>query len=607
MRIKHVHIENFRSIKKLDIDFMPMMMFIGQNNHGKSNILTALSFFFNQHQITADDFYVKRELDDAPIIVEITFSGLDEQDKTTFKSYVQDDNTITVQCIAKRQDGKMMQPELHGIRQIPKVDWLKEENAKEYSKRDVMDDLIRKNPGLRDMIPATGRLTIDNVKDMQSEYIEKNKVSLEFERKYESGLFLGEKNVANNIFGDFILIPAVKHIGEELAATAKTSLGKLFNHAVKDMVLTGKDVAEAREKFENIMNDLQIFTIGGGEKPEQIIKLQDDIAKELDSWGCSVDIALHKPDFDTIFTGKPMITVDDGVPTDMELKGHGLQRFFMFILIKIWTNRLKEIEAANKGEDVKPRLKSNSLYFVIEEPELFLHPQAQRDMLRRLNELADVEHHQVLFCTHSSFFVDMNNYRSICIVSKKSVNEGTCVLQVKNDLFEGEGKKERKRKLNMAYWFNPDRSEMFFAKKVALVEGQSEKALFPFIAQRYGVYDENVCLVDCGGKGNILLYQEVLNAFNLPHIIIHDEDPVKAKEGEEEYTKQTNRNKLNKEIADKLNNKIGDIVIMSPTLDDVCGISKNVESKALSILDKFEKEETKIPDVISDTVKKIYT
>lgn len=42
MRITRLHIENFRSIKKLDIELGNTTVFIGPNNAGKSAILEAL-------------------------------------------------------------------------------------------------------------------------------------------------------------------------------------------------------------------------------------------------------------------------------------------------------------------------------------------------------------------------------------------------------------------------------------------------------------------------------------------------------------------------------------------------------------------------------------
>ncbi|HVI63253.1 MAG TPA: AAA family ATPase [Bradyrhizobium sp.] len=42
MRITRLHIENFRSIKKLDIELGQTTVFIGQNNSGKTAILDAV-------------------------------------------------------------------------------------------------------------------------------------------------------------------------------------------------------------------------------------------------------------------------------------------------------------------------------------------------------------------------------------------------------------------------------------------------------------------------------------------------------------------------------------------------------------------------------------
>ena len=45
--IKKVKIANFRSIKKITVDFLPYMVFVGKNNSGKSNIMKALDTFFS--------------------------------------------------------------------------------------------------------------------------------------------------------------------------------------------------------------------------------------------------------------------------------------------------------------------------------------------------------------------------------------------------------------------------------------------------------------------------------------------------------------------------------------------------------------------------------
>ena len=56
MKIKKVEISNWRSIVHETILFDDLMIFIGQNNHGKSNVLSALLFFFGEIGLQDLDF-----------------------------------------------------------------------------------------------------------------------------------------------------------------------------------------------------------------------------------------------------------------------------------------------------------------------------------------------------------------------------------------------------------------------------------------------------------------------------------------------------------------------------------------------------------------------
>ena len=47
MKITHIQIENYRSIKNLELGFSNFLVLIGANNSGKSNILRALQYFFD--------------------------------------------------------------------------------------------------------------------------------------------------------------------------------------------------------------------------------------------------------------------------------------------------------------------------------------------------------------------------------------------------------------------------------------------------------------------------------------------------------------------------------------------------------------------------------
>src|SRR5208282_3964842 len=123
------------------------------------------------------------------------------------------------------------------------------------------------------------------------------------------------------------------------------------------------------------------------------------------------------------------------------------------------------------------RKASESIIFAIEEPELFLHPHAQRRLAAALNDIAGTPEHQVIVCTHSPQFVDLNNHKSIAIISKRDCRVGSTVRQCKEELFMGADAIDRKRRFQVAAWVNPDRAELFFAKKVVLVEGDTEAAV----------------------------------------------------------------------------------------------------------------------------------
>ena len=90
----------------------------------------------------------------------------------------------------------------------------------------------------------------------------------------------------------------------------------------------------------------------------------------------------------------------------------------------------------------------------------------------------------------------------------------------------GNGLAERKKQFQMAQWVNPDRAEMFFARRVVFVEGETERVLLPYLADRLGMLDTDVSVIDCGSKFNLPLYIAIAKAFQLSYLVIHDEDPL---------------------------------------------------------------------------------
>ena len=292
-----------------------------------------------------------------------------------------------------------------------------------------------------------------------------------------------------------------------------------------------------------------------------------------------------------------IVNIDDSLPTSIDSKGHGLQRALVFAYIRAYAKFIGDTE---KSQGRGP-LFSNFI-LAIEEPELYWHPNGQRKMLDVLEEISKTD--QVIICTHSNFFVNMHNYQNIAIIKRKN-NGPTRLCQYRGDIFNTEDTKSQKRLKKIfrcLSLFDLSRSEMFFAKKVILVEGDTEKFIIQFCSSelnnfntKYDLSANNICVVECGGKYNIHIFMRVLNRFKIPYIVLHDLDPIDFPENKSKKTnKEENELKTYKEnefIKNTLDENIGKIITVNPEFEDLTGVSKNqadIHGKVQAAYNKYD-------------------
>jgi CRISPR-associated exonuclease Cas4 len=183
------------------------------------------------------------------------------------------------------------------------------------------------------------------------------------------------------------------------------------------------------------------------------------------------------------------------------------------------------------------------------------------------------------------------------------------------DLFEGTTHQDRKKKFHAAHWINPDRGEMFFAKKIVFVEGETEKVIFPYLADKMGCFKHDVSIIDCGSKHNLPMYIAIANAFNLKHVVVHDEDPlpptIPADWNADKIREKTRTFNLNHEIAAQINPTFGNVFVITQDFEHTAGISSNQvekKGKALAALDFFSpKRVEEIPTELKNVVTAIYS
>lgn len=167
MKIQRLMVSNWRSIKKLELDVLDLMVIIGQNNHGKSNLLSSILFFFGEIKHQDLDFFFGSE----ELFVEVAFCDLDDSDKRTFHKYLTSSKTVIVRKTAQI-NGSF---EYKGYIENPTDEWLQEENAGSYTRREIAESLPYYS-----LLPDSGRLTKQNIIDAQSEYINLHREEIKF-------------------------------------------------------------------------------------------------------------------------------------------------------------------------------------------------------------------------------------------------------------------------------------------------------------------------------------------------------------------------------------------------------------------------------------------
>lgn len=595
MKIREVVIHNWRSIRDLKLLSQDLMIFIGQNNHGKSNILSAILFFFGEIGLDKLDFYCDTE----ELFVEILFNELDENDRNTFKKYVTARNDIRVRKIATKVEGFSY----HGYIEEPKEDWLQEDNIAKYSKREDADSLP-----LSDLLPPTGRITKESFRQAQELYIQKNREKLSFSYTIESGPFLGAKNVAKGIFGEVYYIPSVKKAEDDFSAKSRSVFSALYARVINEMSESNKDFIDAKQKIASLMRILNKTNEDGTEnkeRPPELSLFEKSLQEELKNWNTTIDVEIIPPEIDDIFKVGATVWVNDGIRTDVGRKGQGLQRALIFALVRALAKlirRDREIikETKNEEKELSSRQASRSFYFILEEPELFLHPQAQRELFDSLIELSKVEN-QVLLCTHSSSFINLDRYRSICIVRKNTLEEGTTIFQCNEELFKEAKDKEY---FNITYWINPDRGELFFARKVILAEGPTEKTIIPLLAKILGIFRHNYTLIDCGSKDSIPSYLQLLNKFRIPYVAVYDRDHQTGKLPDA----IASADKASARIQQHVDATIGSAIILENDIEEELGIAEpSKKNKPYLAVEFVETKDFKLLESLKLKITSIYS
>jgi len=200
---------------------------------------------------------------------------------------------------------------------------------------------------------------------------------------------------------------------------------------------------------------------------------------------------------------------------------------------------------------------------LIEEPELYLSPHAQRHLYGLLRELAQAGN-QILYSTHAPVFLSVDKLEELALV-RHTPTGGTSLFQPQ-PLAEA----EIFRALSA---FDSDRAELFLARCAVLVEGRTEKITFPLVFDALGVDPdkEGILVLECGGKGNMPLFARICNACSVPYVVVHDRD---APRGVSPVESERIVNRQIREVAGSRRT-----VVLTPDFETVSGLRASTRGR----------------------------
>lgn len=230
---------------------------------------------------------------------------------------------------------------------------------------------------------------------------------------------------------------------------------------------------------------------------------------------------------------------------------------------------------------------NNSDLLVVEEPELHLHPGAEKQVFDLLEKVADkFNGPQVIVSTHSEVFVDHSRVDDIVAVSKDS---GETILdRVDDDEWNGEA------------ILGVDNSDLVQSEGVVFVEGRSDKAVLEQFAKSVGKPLENQGVEVIVGGGDELKsgtqYIQVLDQLRIPYLFVLDSDGEEPNKKREEFASEVDTSPENVFVWEKYS--IESYLVHPETITDI--VDSGNEGEIRNRLSSHDLTNTNMKTVLDD-------
>lgn len=571
MHISNIKIKNYRGIKSDELDTSIFTCIIGENNAGKSTILLATSLFFSGTSLSKSDFHDKEE----PIEIELTFSEINDGDinrlspdhRDRIKEIIIGDKLTLTRLY--NTDGKS---DLLCNRLAPKEGKygkdvvgaiMKGKKGKEISQAviEILPQHAEKFEGLTTQKDVFAKLD-EVIAELPAEQKEMKLAPLP----------TGIENSVKILLPEPIYIAAVKDLKDDIKSKESATFGKLLSILMR-FLESSEHFERITDSFDDLHKLLNVVREAEQITDNRIEKLQD-IEKQIGSFlsenfpKSKIEIEIPKPELKQVFTNARLL-IDDGVRDIIETKGDGIKRAVTFALLRTFVEQYKEqrkefaamkkVDAEENQEDAEAviEISEQPYLFLFEEPELYLHPSAQKILFAALEKLTEVNN-QVFVTTHSPMFFSPNSTGTFVKVIKEYPTEGKPYGKFLTINFL----KEIAAKDAFQIICYENNIAAFFSSKVLLVEGDSDiiylKETAKLLNPEWDFDAHNIPIISINGKSNVKRFTDFYSFFQIKCFCIVDSDALI--DGFEKFTVSEDIKKQREEllaILDKIASEQG--------------------------------------------------
>lgn len=466
MRIKRLSIRNFRSIQTLDVDLPQVCALVGPNNAGKSNLLDAIrrvlgGSWLRVSDFSPDDIYLR----DPERDIEITCTLDPPLQYVKFKNAPPTEiHSFSFRYTRYKVGENKGQPRLDqkcmdAKGETPTV----LAKAPKRGEQHQYAPLVGLPSELRDQVPLI--------------YIGTNRSLRE---QLPSARWSMLRQMFESIDADF----------HNPAQTVKVRR----RDGAEEVVPRHERFRELMQRAMNLLRTDAFEAVEGAIKKNALRQLGLDPKADADK----LDLFFTPMDTFSFYKSLDLIVKEGDFAISAQDMGEGMQNAIVLAILQAFE------ETRRKGA-----------ILLIEEPEMFLHPQMQRSLYKTIREIGRTN--QIIYTTHSPHFVSVPEYDEVLLVRKFS--DGTVARASSLPT-------NARRREKMVKELDPERNELFFARRLLLVEGDTEKLAFPVYAARLGLDldREGATIVEVGGKRNLMEFAQIAASFEIPTGVVYDED-----------------------------------------------------------------------------------